>query len=377
MRRNKLVLLAAVAISCAAAASPNVAIVGSTFGGSPPIAGLSRHLSTPWNLVDAANATSADIAEAAAFLEAPMQLLKSASDKAKLYQFSFTGIPDFLLSAVPASLAVANCHQSSVPIAEYTLAHILSWTVGIQSMDADLRHCTWKAVAPGNNCSKVKRTHRQASNLTIGILGYGHIGEAIALRAAALGSRLIATTLDPPKTPPAPLAWIGDDTMNARLFAESDFLVVCTPLLNSTRGLVGAALLGKLQPSAVLINIARGPIVDEAALYDALKAGRIGGAVLDVWWNSLFRLPPGGVGPSAWPSRFPFNELPNVRMSPHMSGSTPEAVDESNKEMAHNLDNLALGKPLVNVLRNASAARSSASAVLRQVAHDDVGRLYV
>ena len=346
----------------AVAARPNVAIVGNTFGGSPPIMGLRKHLTTPWTLVDAANATSADVSSASAFLEAPMQLLKSASNQAKLYQFSFTGIPDFLLASVPLSLTVANCHQSSAAIAEYTLAHILSWTVGIQGMDAELRHCTWKAAAPGNNCSTVRRTHRQASNLTIGILGYGHIGEAIALRAAALGSRLIATTLDPPKTAPAPLAWIGDDTMNPRLFAESDFLIVCTPLLNSTRGLVSAALLGRLSPTSVLINIARGPIVDEEALYDALKAKRMGGAVLDVWWNPLFRLPSGGVGPSAWPSRFPFDELPNVLMSPHVSGSTPEAVDESDREMAQNLDNLALGKPLVNVLRNASAARPRAGA---------------
>ena len=110
----------------------------------------------------------------------------------------------------------------------------------------------------------------------------GHIGEAIATRAAAFGMRVIATTLNPPAVPPPPLAWIGDDTQNPRLFSEADFLVVCTPLLSSTAGLVDAALLAKMSSEAVLINIARGAVVNEDDLYAALSAGSIGGAVLDV-----------------------------------------------------------------------------------------------
>ena len=73
--------------------------------------------------------------------------------------------------------------------------------------------------------------------------------------------------------------------------------------------------------------------------------------MLDVWWNDLFRLPPGGTGPAAWPSRLPFNHLPNVLMSPHASGATPEAIEESVREIAANLDNLAAGRPLENVIR--------------------------
>ena len=111
-----------------------------------------------------------------------------------------------------------------------------------------MRNCTWRTAPPGNDCvaTHAHLTHRQLSNATIGILGYGHIGVAIAERAAAFGTRVIATTLDPPAQPPAPLAWIGDDSDNARLFAEADFVVVCTPLLNATRGLVDAALLEQL-----------------------------------------------------------------------------------------------------------------------------------
>ena len=198
----------------------HVAIVGKSFDGGTHIDSLAHHVTTPWTLVDAANATQSEIAAAAAFIEAPVEMLGAAGPAANLYQFFFTGIPPSMIAPIPPRFAVANCHQSSVAIAEYVMAHVLSWTVGLQRMDSELRRCTWKTAPPGNNCSRAERRHRQASNLTIGILGYGHIGEAIAERAAPFGSKVIATTLNPPSKPPAPLAWIGDDSSNPRLFAE-------------------------------------------------------------------------------------------------------------------------------------------------------------
>ena len=99
---------------------------------------------------------------------------------------------------------------------------------------------------------------------------------------------------------------------------------------------------------------ARGPIVDEAALYNALVSHAIGGAVIDVWWHSIFSLPPGGTGPDAWPSQFRFDKLPNVLMSAHVSGDTVESRDEAMAEVATNLDHLHKGLPLINVVRPAS-----------------------
>eukprot|EP00966_Prymnesium_polylepis_P198912 4610150-Prymnesium_polylepis.1 len=331
--------------------SPNIAVVGGV-GGDP--AALAAKLRTHWALVPATRANASTIGAAAAFVEAPLSMLSSAR-AAKLYQYEFTGYNESDLASIPAHLAVANCHQSSIPIAEFVMAAVLEWNIRLREMDAKLRSCTWRAGPPGNNCSGARLAHRQATNMTLAILGYGHIGEAIAQRAAAFGMRIVATTLDPPAQPPPPLSWIGDDSDNPRLFREADFLVVCLPLLPSTRGLVGAALLGKMSPSAVLVNVARGPIVDEAALYSALREKRIGGAVLDVWWHDIFELEPGAVGPSAWPSHFRFDLLPNVIMSPHDSGDTPEAREEALAEVAANLDALALGEPLQNVVRPAKS----------------------
>ena len=465
-------------------ARPNIAIVGShnVFGQPYPIGELQALLTTTWQTVSSDNATAEQVATATAFVEAPFDMLDHAA-AGTLYQFSFTGVPDDEIANVPSHFAVANCHQSSVAIAEYVLAATLEWTVQLRAMDARLRNCSWRSAPPGNDCTAAgaRITHGQLSNRTIGILGYGHIGAAIASRAAAFGTRMIATTVDPPAEPPAPLAWIGDDSDNARLFAEADFVVgtsrlscnpldlaqcadpprtllpsrpnppltqcvlftsptppcgaVCTPLLNATRGLVDAALLAHMRRDAVLVNIARGPIVDEAALYAALSAGRIGGAILDVWWHPIFELPDGpsarftscsdrrplaramwtgrdgaggdsrhpalatafaphalpssrnpaparpappapphltpphkqppgagGVGPSAWPSSYRFDELPNVIMTAHDSGETAGAAAESVREVATNLDRLARGLPPLNVVRNASARAAAAAA---------------
>ena len=72
-----------------------------------------------------------------------------------------------------------------------------------------------------------------------------------------------------------------------------------------------------------------------------------------MWWHDIFEMDPGSVGPAAWPSNFRFDQLPNVHMSAHDSGDTPESLDEALSEVAANLDNLALGKPLQNVVRPA------------------------
>ena len=340
------------------ASTTMTALIGDSPDLPDGVAAIKAAIKTEWKLVRAANATAEQIAEATVFVETSMDILAKAK-AGKLFQFAFTGVPDSYLATIPPRFTVSNCHQSSVPIAEYVLAATLSWTVQLNEMQKRLRSCTWKSAPPGNNCTAEHAhfVHKQFSNMTMGILGYGHIGEAIADRAAAFGTRLIATTIDPPKVPPKPLSWIGDDSMNAKLFEESDFVVICVPLTNSTRGLVDAKLLSHLSTSGVLVNIARGAVVDEEALYNALAKKTIGGAVIDVWWHDIFRMKDGDYGPASWPSSYRFDELDNVVMSAHTSGITKGSEAESVKEIAKNLDNLALGKPLENVIRPGKPAQ--------------------
>src|SRR3546814_14120132 len=97
-----------------------------------------------------------------------------------------------------------------------------------------------------------------------------------------------------------------------RLLAERDFVVVCAPLADSTRGMIGAAQFAKMKPDAVIANVGRGEVIDEAALYAALAGWRIRGGIIDVWPSY-----PSKDDPNPWPSGFPFQTLGNGTLSPH------------------------------------------------------------
>jgi len=145
---------------------------------------------------------------------------------------------------------------------------------------------------------------------TLGQLGIGNIGAEVFRVAAPLGMRLIAHD---PYADPALARTLGAELVDIdRLFRESDFVSVAVPLGEATRGLVGARLIGLMKPTAYLINTARGPIVDQAALYAALAGGRIAGAGLDV-----FEVEP-------VPPDEPLLGLDNVILGPHALGWTDE-----------------------------------------------------
>ena len=103
-----------------------------------------------------------------------------------------------------------------------------------------------------------------------------------------------------------------------------------------------------MRSEAVVINVGRGPTIDERALYDALKEGRIAGAIIDTWYNY-----PSPGQPNVLPSVLPFHTLPNVVMTPHMSGWTSGTIRRRQKTMADNISRRADGRPCVNVVRPA------------------------
>lgn len=310
------------------------------------ISGLQAKLQTTWRLISADSASQADLQQALALIpdwaflrdQSTLSSLLAKMTSARLLQLSMTGYDRLNLSSIPGQYTVCNIRNMGTAIPEYILAAILSWSVRLPQLDADFRKCTWHE---GPASCKPPSPHREAKGQTVGILGYGTIGSGLAQRAAALGMRAIAVTEPVPESLPPHLAWIGNDTMLPRLMQESDFVVVSLPLLPSTQGLVDASLIASMKPQGVLINVARGPIVDEAALYKALVSKQIGGAVLDVWWQE------GG----GWPSKFNFSAVPNVWMTPHTSYDTAEAQEEGKRQMASNLDAIVLGQPFQNVVR--------------------------
>jgi len=167
----------------------------------------------------------------------------------------------------------------------------------------------------------------ELAGLTMGIIGYGAIGRATARIARALGMRVIAYTQPPPEN--ADVELVGLDT----LFAESDVVSLHCPLTPETRGLIGADRLASMKPTAYLINTARGPLVDEPALAEALRAGRIAGAGLDV----LCVEPPDAANP--------LYGAPRCVITPHVSWATAAARGRLMAIAADNLRAFLAGAP--------------------------------
>lgn len=364
------VLVLLVACGCVGAAwgatasdTRSIAVLGKRY--TPDRINMLKHATTTfsssWTFVAETDEIPDDmLAKTLVCLDCSLSLL-GKMPHAVLYQYSYTGFDDNDLALIPIHMAVANCHQSVDSIAEYVMGAMLEFAIGLRSMDATFRECTWNSQSPGNNCPSSLALHRTLKGATLGIIGYGSIGKGVALRANAFGMRIIATTLHPPATTPPPLAWLGGDDMNAQLMKEADYVMIACPLNNSTRGLVDKTLMALMKPTAVIINIARGPIIDEDALWWALSSAstdtssRIAGAVIDVWWHPNAWETKGGTTADTWPSKYPFNSLGDkVVLTPHSSAHTEDDLIQAMTQVAANLDNLALGRPLVNVVRNAT-----------------------
>lgn len=178
---------------------------------------------------------------------------------------------------------------------------------------------------------------------TIGVIGLGGIGGEIARLARAVGMRVVATRRS---AIPAQPTVDGVDLLLPRgqlaeLAAESDVVAVCAQLTAETRGIVDARAFAAMKPDAILINVARGELVDEIALLRALRRGQLRGAVLDVYAGELDGRPP--------PSEL--IELPQVLLTPHISSSGDTSVRERAKQLfTENLRRFLDGQPLLNVV---------------------------
>jgi phosphoglycerate dehydrogenase-like enzyme len=124
-----------------------------------------------------------------------------------------------------------------------------------------------------------------------------------------------------------------------------DTVALCTALGPETTNLLDADRLALMKPGAFLINISRGQVIDEDAVWAALSEGRLGGAALDVWWQY-----PNADEPNRRGSRHPFHTLPNVIVTPHNSGWTAGMVRRRWDEIAANIDHFARGEPLINIV---------------------------
>lgn len=204
-------------------------------------------------------------------------------------------------------------------VADHALALLLAVVRGIPAADASVRRGEWqRALRPG------------ISGKRLGILGLGAVGDAIAARAAGGFAMAVHYHARTPR-PSSPYGYCPDAVALAH---ASDFLVVATPGGAGTRHLINADVLTALGPSGFLVNIARGSVVDTAALVDALQAGAIAGAALDVFENE----------PNVPDD---LKRCPNLVLTPHIAGRSPDAVRATVQHVADNLAAYFAGRPVL------------------------------
>jgi (S)-sulfolactate dehydrogenase len=196
-------------------------------------------------------------------------------------------------------------------VAEYVIALAMVLLRGAYGASADVAAGRWPRAALGDG--------RETSGKTLGVVGFGSIGRTTARLARAIGMRVVGTD----SQVPADAAVWQDEQTEPRaldeLLAESDVVTLHVPLLAETRNLIDARRLSRMKEDAILIDTARGGIVDEAALLDALAAGRLGGAALDVFADEP--LPANDRMVEA------VRTIPNLVLTPHIAGMTREAND--------------------------------------------------
>jgi len=168
-------------------------------------------------------------------------------------------------------------------------------------------------------------------------VGYGDIGRAIAERARPLGMRVLALRRSAPGTDPLADEFVAPERL-PDLMARSDYVAVALPLTSETRRFVDRRAIAAMKPSAVFVNVGRGPVVDEEALIEALEAKRLRGAALDVFVNEPL------------PSGHPFYRMENVLLSAHCADHTRTWRDDAVRLFLDNLSRFRSGTPLRNVV---------------------------
>ena len=246
--------------------------------------------------------------------------------------------PDLL----PASAALCNCFGHEAAIAEYVMTALLLRHVPLAAADADLRAQRWTYWA-----GRLTGLRTELGSQTIGLLGFGHIAKAIAARAKAFGMGVHVANRSTVSSPLVDRYFSLAELPS--FMGSADALVVSLPLAEQTRGLIGQAELAAMRPEAVILNVGRGPVIEEQALFDALAERRIGGAIIDTWYQY-----PTPTQAECAPSSLDFASLPNVVMTPHMSGWTTGTVLRRQHTMADNIARLAEGRSLLNVVRQAA-----------------------
>lgn len=329
---------------------PTVLVQGAIAAPRAPM--LRDHLSDDWEILtwdpakDAPDIFAALAQRAEVIVGGGIPIAWPEVPRLKLFQIPWTGYDFTAPEKMPRGVPVANTFEHETTIAEFVLLSMLEWQIGLRNLDQGFRQSGWGGYGTGRAPS-----HGEVMGKTVGIVGYGHIGHEVATRARAFGMRVIGIRRSERPCPPE-LDWLGQPDRLDELLTESDFVLIACDMNDETIGMIDAGRLAAMKPSGVLVNVARGRIVDEDALYEALAEGRIGGAVIDTWYN---------YGKDKWPSNRPFQDLDNVLLSPHRSASTEEMHARRWRFVAEQCERAARGEEPRNIVFTGTAEPAAAA----------------
>jgi len=236
---------------------------------------------------------------------------------------------------------VCNNHVNAAEVAEYAIMLLLAAAKHILHSDREIRTGDWRMSWGG------PLPNHELRKKTCLILGLGHIGSEIAKRLRAFDMKLIAAT----RTGTSKNQDLVDsleciDEIEASI-QQADFVMLSLPLTKGSENLVDGHFISLMKENAILVNISRGQIIDEAALYHALSEGRIAGAALDVWWDYPSTWGGAGKLPS---ENFPFHDLKNVVLSPHRAAYSENIVQDQLQFVGENILRFIRGETPQNIV---------------------------
>jgi glycerate dehydrogenase len=239
----------------------------------------------------------------------------------RLIAVAATGVNNVdLETAKAAGVAVANVAGYSTPsVVQHTIATLLALALHLREYDQAARGGRWQAATQFN---LLDWPTVEVAGKTLGVVGYGAIGRGVATVARALGMKVLVAASRPRVAYP-----VGERLPLATVLATADVVTVHTALSRNTANLIDRAAIERMKPGAWLLNMARGGVVDEAAVADALRDGRLGGAAFDV----LSEEPPAAGNPLLDPA------IPNLILTPHTAWATREARQRLIAELAENI----------------------------------------
>ncbi len=277
-----------------------------------------------------------EIEDAEVVVGRPPDEALAAARRLRFVQAPWAGVDGYnleLLRSRGVVLASAKgCNARAV--AEHALALMLALAKRVAAMDRVVKGGGW---VPWTEATFLE----DLEGKLVVVVGYGNIGRELARMCRCLGMRVVGVRRRPSEPDGLAERIVGVGELEEAV-RGADFIVVALPLTPETRGLIGRRVLEAVKPGAYLVNVGRGAVVDEEALYEALRSGRLAGAALDVWWS----YPPS----EGAPSRLGIHKLPNVIASPHKAGWTRGARRECLEFAAENVARYLRGEEPLNVV---------------------------